>query len=144
NFGKEARVVSLRDARVGQFRRPAFILLAAVTFVLLIACVNVANLLLTRATSRAKELAVRASLGAGRRRIIRQFLTESVLLALLAGVLGSLLASMGVKGLVAWLPPQAVNFAEIRVDARAIAYTIAVALVTVLFFGVVPALSASF
>ena len=143
-FGAHVRVIPLREGLVGQFRRPAFILFAAVTFVLLIACVNVANLLLTRATSRAKELAVRASLGAGRRRIVRQFLTESVLLALLAGVLGSVLAYFGVRGLVAWLPPAAVNFAAIHVDARVLAYTIGTALVTVLFFGVTPALSASF
>ncbi len=141
DFGKFAHVVPLRDALVGQFRTPAFILFAAATFVLLIACVNVANLLLTRATSRAKELAVRASLGAGRRRIVRQLLTESVLLAMMAALLGVVLAQVGVRSLVAWLPADAVNFADISVDVRIVAYTVGIALLTVLIFGVAPALS---
>jgi predicted permease len=143
DWGTLARVLPLRDGLVGQFRRPAFILMVAVTFVLLIACVNVANLLLTRATVRAKEIAVRASLGAGRLRLLRQLVTESMVIAVLAGALGAVLAWFGVRGLVAWLPADAVNFAEIQVDPRIVGYTMLIAMLTVVLFGLAPALMVS-
>jgi predicted permease len=142
-WGTHTRVLPLRDGLVGKFRRPAFILFASVTFVLLIACVNVANLLLTRATVRAKEIAVRASLGASRVRLMRQLVTESFVIAFLAGALGAGLAWFGVRGLVAWLPRDAVNFAEIRVDPRIVMYTMLIAVLTVVLFGLAPALMVS-
>jgi putative ABC transport system permease protein len=135
---------SLADGVVGQFRATLFIVLAAVGLLLLIGCGNVANLLLARATTREKEFAVRAALGAGRRRLIQQLLVESMLLAIGGALLGSLLAWAGLKGLIAIIPPNIVPAESvIRMNGRVLLFTLAVSMLTALIFGLAPALQAS-
>src|SRR5205085_8383441 len=121
-----------------------YAMMAGVTLVLFIACSNVANLLIARATGRRREIAVRAALGAGRGRIVRQLLTESVVLALAAVPLGILLAEAGTRLIAADLPPDQVPYyVKWSVDARAFAYTVVVAAATALLFGLFPALQVS-
>src|SRR3712207_9251869 len=98
--------------------------MVAVAFVLLIACANVANLLLARAAGRARELALRTAIGASRRQLVRQLLTESVVLALAGGVLGMLLAVAGIKGLMAIIPPQFYRADTVSLDGRALLFTL--------------------
>jgi putative ABC transport system permease protein len=136
-------LVPLHEQLVGNMRRPLLIVLGAVGFVLLIACANVANLMLARAAAREREMAIRASLGASRARVIRQLLTESGLLALLGGALGLLLALWLLRGLAAFAPSGAVRFNEISIDVYVLGFTFGVALLTGLFFGLVPALSSA-
>jgi predicted permease len=136
-------VVPIMEEITGSFRPILFILLGTVGLVLLITCVNVANLILSRLIRRERELVVRAAIGAGRRRLIRQLLTESVLLALAGGALGMLLAAASVRLLVAFSGSFTVRAPEIAIDSRVLLFTLAVSVATGLLFGVMPALQAS-
>jgi predicted permease len=137
------QVAPLMEGFVGDFRTRLFVLLGAVAFVLLIACGNLANLLLARGAARSGELAVRAALGAGRARIVRQLLTESVLLAVVAAVLGIALAHWGIRALVALSPPGVPRLDQARIDGWALLFTAAAALVSALIFGLAPAFRAA-
>ena len=143
NKGNGAKVIPMRERVVGSVQGILWTLLAAVGFVLLIACVNVSNLLLARSSSRAREYAIRAALGAGRWRLLRQSLTETVVLALMGGALGLGFATWGtglaLKGLATTLP----RADEITLDRRVVLFTFGVSLLTGLLAGIVPALKTS-
>src|ERR1051325_5097718 len=140
-FNIEVR--SLADEYVSDVRKPLFVLLCAVAAVLLISCVNVANLLLARASTRAHEIAVRASLGAGRVRIVRQLLTENILLAVIGGGAGIVLASWSTRTLLALAPESLPRIAGVHLDLRLLLFSGLLSLVCGMFFGVVPAVVAS-
>jgi predicted permease len=135
-----AFAVPLREDIVGNLRIAIFVLLGAVGFVLLIACANVANLLLARASGRQREMALRMSLGAGRGRIVRQLLTESILLAILAGGLGLVLTFWGAKFLSRFIPEGIPLGASSPIDARILVFTLVVSMGTGILFGIIPAL----
>jgi len=141
--GRTIRFASLREAVTGDASDPLLVLLAAVGLVLLIACANVANLLLARATSRAKEFAVRAALGAGRARILGQLLTESAVLGVVGAALGIGLAYWGVQGLSGLLPLSFPRADSIRVDGSVLAFALVLSLGASLLFGLAPALFAA-
>jgi hypothetical protein len=119
------------------------VMIGAVFFVLLIACVNVASLTLARTSARSREVAVRSALGAGRARLVRQLLTESLLLALAGGALGVLLASWGARAVGPLVPEDLFRVGDVGVDSTVLLFSLAVTLATPLFFGLAPALSAS-
>jgi predicted permease len=140
-FNIEVR--SLTDEYVSDVRRPLFVLLCAVIAVLLISCANVANLLLARATVRGHEIAVRAALGAGRGRIIQQLLTESLVIAVIGGIFGILLAFWGTKALLALAPTTLPRLSGVQVDLRILLLSLGASLLCGVIFGLVPALTAS-
>ncbi len=137
------RVESLHEWLVGGSRRYFYLLLGAVGFVLLIACANVANLLLARDTVRQKEIAIRASLGAGRWRLIRQLLAETVLLGLLGGAVGLLVGFVGTRTLVSIAPIDRIHSLPVTIDLRVLGFTLCLSLLTGILFGLMPAFRTS-
>ncbi|HZS48289.1 MAG TPA: ABC transporter permease, partial [Blastocatellia bacterium] len=136
-------IVNLQEQIVGQSGQVIMVLFGAVAFVLLIACANVANLLLARAASREKEIALRIAIGANRWRIVRQLLTESILLSLIGGFFGIILAYSGLRLLVALGPDVIPRTKEISLDTKVILFTVAVSVITGTLFGLIPALRSS-
>jgi putative ABC transport system permease protein len=140
NSGTGATLTELRDDLTGEVRPVVLILFAAVGFLLLICCMNVANLLLARAASRTREIAIRTAIGATRMRLFSQLLTESVLLGVLGGGLGLLIGAWGTSAFAALLPAGLRRVAEINIDARVFAFTLAISLLAGMIFGLAPAL----
>ncbi len=143
NMNFSVRLVPLQQQIIGNFKTALLVLLGAVVFVLLIASANVANMLMARAASRQKEIGIRMALGAGRARLVRQLLTESLLLAFAGGMVGLLLALWGIDLLVALSPSDIPRVKEIAIDGRVLGFTLTVSILTGIIFGIVPALQAS-
>ncbi len=143
DMGLGALIVPLQEQIAGDSRKALLVLLGAVGFVLLVACVNVANLLLARASARSKELAIRASLGASRARIVRQVIVECLPLALIGGLFGVLLATWGISLISSLLPDSLPRGNEIAVNARVLGFTFSLALLTIVMFGLLPAFQAA-
>lgn len=140
NTGIGAAVRPLKQTMVGEVSKLLLVLLAAVGFVLLIACVNVANLMLARAAARTREFAIRAAMGAGQARLVRQLLTESLVLALIGGAFGLLLAGWGTRSALRLLAQGLPRAGEVRLDARVLLFTVAISVGCGIFFGLAPAL----
>jgi putative ABC transport system permease protein len=140
--GSGVVLVPLREQMVGTYQKPLLVLLVAVGFILLIACANVANLIMTRMAARDHEFAIRRALGAGRLRLIRQMLTESILLATLGGMLGLLVAIWGVQVLLGLTPKEIPRLEGVSVDRWALLFTLGVSFATGILFGLAPALHA--
>jgi putative ABC transport system permease protein len=138
NKGWNIRIVPLQEDTVGDTRTELLVLLGAVGLVFLIACANVASLQLARAASRGREIAIRVALGAGRSRLVRQFLTECILLGIVGGVAGLALAYVTVQGLTSWIPADVPRLSEIHVDARVFAFALALSIVSGIVFGLAP------
>jgi len=143
NRGKGVLVTRMRDSLTGDVRPTLYILLGAVALVLLIACANMANLLLAKSTARVREIAIRAAVGASRWRIVRQLVTESMVLASVSGAAGLLLAMWGSNALVALAPTNVPRLAETQIDGWVLAFTLAVSIAASVLFGLAPALHAS-
>ena len=137
------RIDPLKEDMVGEVKQAVWVLQGAVAFVLLIACANLANLLLARAESRQKEFAVRTAMGASRRRMLQQFVTEGVILSMIGGAIGVWLATAGVRGLLAANPDSIPRAGEISVDFAVLGFTLALAVATGVFFGIAPLLHLS-
>ncbi len=130
NRGWRTRAIALHDEVVGDVRSALYVVLAAVGLLLLIACINIASLLMARAASRAREVAVRAAIGATRERLVRQFLTESLVLATLGGALGVAVAYAAVRGIVAATPLDIPRLSDVGIDGRALGFALALVLTT--------------
>ncbi|HKZ03263.1 MAG TPA: ABC transporter permease, partial [Pyrinomonadaceae bacterium] len=143
NKGNGAKLVPLKQRVVGDIGPILWMLLGAVGFVLLIACVNVSNLMLARSTGRTREFAIRSALGAGRWRLLRQSLTESLLLAMTGGALGLVIAGWGTKAALSVLPTTLPRAQEVGLDARVLIFTVAISLLTGILSGLAPALKTS-
>ena len=140
NRGWRSRAIPLHDEVVGYYRSALYVVLTAVGLLLVIACINIASLLMARASSRAREVAVRAAIGATRQRLVRQFLTESLVLAAVGGLLGVGVAFAAMKAIVVAAPLDIPRLAEVTLDARALVFALALVLVTAIVFGLLPAL----
>src|SRR4030095_17110381 len=143
NRNRGATVVSITEDTLGGFKRTLWLVFGAVVFVLLVACANVANLLLARATARYKEISIRAAIGADRARLIRQLLTESLLLSLIGGVLGLIVATWGIKVIESVASQINPAFTNIKIDTLTLVFTIVASVLTGLIFGLAPALQIS-
>ncbi len=141
--GYGVNLVAYHEQIIGKVKPALLVLLGAVLFVLLIACTNVANLLLSRAAARERETSIQVALGAGRRRLVRQFLTESALLAILSGAVGVALAYLGLNILLALAPKDVPRLEQVGIDGRVLIFSLLISMLTAIIFGLVPAWQAS-